>query len=132
MNLEPLDGVWVYAYALVGRSGLHSLAGRLGGFGVLVDAEREPLASLGITQMEAGDEPRRTANGLARQQKTVYLARQGPHASIDPDRLAETLFAFAANESPYLRLTEQCGWTEQQYATAIRAILAALLDDATS
>ncbi len=51
---------------------------------------------------------------------------------VDPDRLAETLFAFAANESPYLRLTEECGWTEQQYTTAIRAILAALLDDATS
>jgi hypothetical protein len=51
---------------------------------------------------------------------------------IDPDRLAETLFAFAANESPYLRLTEECDWPEQQYASAIRAILAALVDHATS
>jgi AcrR family transcriptional regulator len=51
---------------------------------------------------------------------------------IDADRLAETLFAFAANESPYLRLTEECGWPEQQYASAIRAILAALVDHATS
>ena len=51
---------------------------------------------------------------------------------IDPDRLAETLFAFAANESPYLRLTEECDWPEEQYASALRAILAALVDHATS
>ena len=51
---------------------------------------------------------------------------------IDADRLAETLFAFAANESPYLRLIEECDWPEQQYASAIRAILAALVDHATS
>ena len=47
-------------------------------------------------------------------------------------RLAETLFAFAANESPYLRLTDECDWTQQQYETVLRAILAALVDDATS
>ena len=46
---------------------------------------------------------------------------------IDPNRLAETLFAFAANESPYLRLTDECGWSQHQYATAFRAILAALV-----
>jgi AcrR family transcriptional regulator len=51
---------------------------------------------------------------------------------IDTERLAETLFAFAANESPYLRLTDECDWTQQQYETALRAILAALVDDATS
>ncbi len=51
---------------------------------------------------------------------------------IDAERLAETLFAFAANDSPYLRLTEECRWTQQQYATALRAILAALVDHATS
>jgi hypothetical protein len=51
---------------------------------------------------------------------------------IDPDRRAETLFAFATNESPYLRLTEECDWPEQQYAGALRAILAALLEYATS
>jgi AcrR family transcriptional regulator len=51
---------------------------------------------------------------------------------IDPERLAETLFAFAANESPYLRLTEECSWPQQQYAAALRAILAALVDHATS
>jgi AcrR family transcriptional regulator len=51
---------------------------------------------------------------------------------VDPDRLAETLFAFVANESPYLRLTEECDWPEQHYASAIRAILAALVDHATS
>jgi AcrR family transcriptional regulator len=51
---------------------------------------------------------------------------------IDAERLAETLFAFAANESPYLRLTEECDWPQQQYATALRAILAALVDHATS
>ena len=51
---------------------------------------------------------------------------------INPERLAHTLFAFAANESPYLRLTEECDWPQQQYETALRAILAALVDDATS
>ena len=47
---------------------------------------------------------------------------------INPDRLAETLFAFAANESSYLRLTEECDRPQQQYATALRGILAALVD----
>jgi AcrR family transcriptional regulator len=51
---------------------------------------------------------------------------------INTDRLAETLFAFAANESPYTRLTEECAWSQEQYATALRAILAALVEDATS
>lgn len=51
---------------------------------------------------------------------------------IDPEPLAETLFAFAANESPYLRLTDECDWTQQQYETVLRAILAALVDEATS
>ena len=49
---------------------------------------------------------------------------------INPDRLAETLFAFAANESSYLRLTDECDWPQQQYAAALRAILAALVDQA--
>jgi hypothetical protein len=49
---------------------------------------------------------------------------------INPDRLAETLFAFAANESSYLRLTDECDRPQQQYAAALRAILAALVDQA--
>jgi AcrR family transcriptional regulator len=51
---------------------------------------------------------------------------------IDPERLADTLFAFAANESPFLRLTRECDWPQQQYTTALRAILAALVDGATN
>jgi hypothetical protein len=62
VSLEPLDGVWLYAYTLLSRSGLHPLAGYLDGFGVLVDGERERLAGLRIEQMKAGDEPRRAAN----------------------------------------------------------------------
>jgi len=82
---------------------------------------------------------RSTAGGTARPRASKHpvgharprdRARGDPR--IDPDRLAETLFAFAANESPYLRLTEECDWPEQQYASAIRAILAALVDHATS
>lgn len=57
-------------------------------------------------------------------------------AAIDPridlELLAETLFAFAANESPYLRLTKECGRQPEQYRTALRAILAALVDHASS
>ena len=62
VSVEPLDGVWLYADAPVGRSGLHPLAGRFGGVGVLVDSEREGLAGLGIAQMEAGDKPGRAAS----------------------------------------------------------------------
>jgi AcrR family transcriptional regulator len=51
---------------------------------------------------------------------------------IDAERLAQALFAFAANESPYLRLTEECDWSPQRYAQTLRAILAALVDQATS
>jgi len=51
---------------------------------------------------------------------------------INPQRLADTLFAFAANESPYLRLTQECDWPQQQYTTALRAILVALVEHATS
>ncbi len=46
VSVEPLDGVWLYADAPVGRSGLHPLASRFGGVGVLVDSEREGLAGL--------------------------------------------------------------------------------------
>lgn len=49
---------------------------------------------------------------------------------LDIERLADTLFAFISNESPYLRLTNECGRSEDEYARVTRAILTALIRDA--
>jgi AcrR family transcriptional regulator len=51
-----------------------------------------------------------------------------PH--LDVERLANTLFAFVSNQSPYLRLADECGWSQDQYTRATRAILTALIRDA--
>jgi hypothetical protein len=79
VSVEPLDGVGLYADAPVGRSGLHPLAGRFGGVGVLVDSEREGLAGLGVAQMEAGDKPGRADQRLAQQLdfRIVVVRRRG-------------------------------------------------------
>jgi AcrR family transcriptional regulator len=51
--------------------------------------------------------------------------------NLDIERLTDTLFAFIANQSPYLRLTNECGWNQDQYTHVTRAILTALIRDAT-
>lgn len=51
--------------------------------------------------------------------------------TLDVKRLADTLFAFIANESPYLRLTEECGWSQDEYARVTGAILTELIREAT-
>jgi AcrR family transcriptional regulator len=46
---------------------------------------------------------------------------------LDVDRATDILFAFVANESPYLRLIEECNWTPDEYAELIQALAGALL-----
>jgi TetR/AcrR family transcriptional regulator, regulator of autoinduction and epiphytic fitness len=63
------------------------------------------------------------------------LARRGAlSSSISVERATDILFAFISNESPYLRLVEECNWTPQEYAeltaTLISTLLRAPLDDA--
>ena len=51
---------------------------------------------------------------------------------LDVDRATDILFAFVANESPYLRLIEECDWTPDEYAELIQALTAALLTRPTA
>lgn len=52
--------------------------------------------------------------------------------SLQVDRAADILFAFVANESPYLRLVEECGWTDDQYTDLIRTLITSLLTTLTA
>lgn len=47
--------------------------------------------------------------------------------SLQVDRAADVLFAVVANESPYLRLAEECAWTDDQYTDLIRTLITSLL-----
>jgi AcrR family transcriptional regulator len=56
------------------------------------------------------------------------LARRGalaPH--LTPARAADALFAIVANESLYLRLVDECGWTDAEYARLLEGLLAHLV-----
>jgi AcrR family transcriptional regulator len=48
-----------------------------------------------------------------------------PHATIDD--VADVLFAVAGNETLYLRLVGECGWSEQRYARLLEQMLSPLL-----
>jgi AcrR family transcriptional regulator len=56
------------------------------------------------------------------------LARRGELApDITPEHAADTLFAVAANETLYLRVVDECGWTETEYAELLERLLAHLV-----
>jgi hypothetical protein len=46
---------------------------------------------------------------------------------LDSRRAADILFAFVANESPYLRLIDECNWKPHEYAEVIKSLVSALL-----
>jgi AcrR family transcriptional regulator len=48
-----------------------------------------------------------------------------PH--LDVQQAADIIFAFIANDNPYLRLTDECGWTRDQYAELLKRMLTTLL-----
>ena len=47
--------------------------------------------------------------------------------AISEDDTVDTLYAVATNESVFLRLTQECGWTPQRYAELIARTLTATL-----
>jgi AcrR family transcriptional regulator len=56
------------------------------------------------------------------------LNRAGLLTDNTDERIAaDTIYALAADESTYLRLTHECGWTNAQYAEFIASILQATL-----
>ena len=56
------------------------------------------------------------------------LAERGALApGLDPEQAAAILFATCANETIYLRLTNECGWTPHQYAELIEKLVTGLL-----
>jgi AcrR family transcriptional regulator len=56
------------------------------------------------------------------------LDRRGDLApSLDAERATDILFAFVANESPYLRLIEECNWTPDEFTQLIRTFASSLL-----
>ena len=48
-------------------------------------------------------------------------------ADISEQHAADTMYALAADVSPYLRLTRDCGWTDTRYADLIARTLQATL-----
>jgi hypothetical protein len=46
---------------------------------------------------------------------------------IDKGDAADTIYALAADESVYLRLTDECGWTDARYADLLGRALQAVL-----
>jgi AcrR family transcriptional regulator len=48
-----------------------------------------------------------------------------PH--LDVQQAADIIFAFIANDNPYLRLTDECGWTRDEYAELLKRMLTTLL-----
>jgi hypothetical protein len=56
------------------------------------------------------------------------LRRRGAlRSDISEEDAADTIYAFAANESVFLRLIRECGWTREQYAHLIADSLSARL-----
>jgi AcrR family transcriptional regulator len=56
------------------------------------------------------------------------LAERGALApGLDPEQAAAILFATCANETIFLRLTNECGWTPDQYAELIEKLVTGLL-----
>jgi AcrR family transcriptional regulator len=56
------------------------------------------------------------------------LAERGALApGVNVDQAAAVLFATCANETIFLRLTDECGWTPNQYAELIEKLVTGLL-----
>lgn len=56
------------------------------------------------------------------------LFRNGvPAGGISEQQAGDTIYALAANEQLFLRLTDDCAWTEQQYAALLERTLNAAL-----
>lgn len=56
------------------------------------------------------------------------LAERGALAHrLDPEHAAAILFATCANETIFLRLTEECGWTADEYVDLIEKLVTGLL-----
>lgn len=55
----------------------------------------------------------------------VHAKAPAPH--LDVQQAADIIFAFIANENPYLRLTDECGWTRDDYAELLKRMLTTLL-----
>jgi hypothetical protein len=52
--------------------------------------------------------------------------------TLSVDRATDIIHAIAANENPYLRLTDEGTWTQGQYTDMIKRTLTALLLDPTA
>jgi AcrR family transcriptional regulator len=56
------------------------------------------------------------------------LAERGTLApGLDAEQAAAILFAICANETIFLRLTDDCGWTPDEYADLIKRLVAGVL-----
>jgi AcrR family transcriptional regulator len=62
-----------------------------------------------------------------RQLAGVLADRGALRGGLDIEHVADVLYAIAPNESVYLRLVRECGWTDEQYAAAVAAMLRGLL-----
>jgi AcrR family transcriptional regulator len=55
------------------------------------------------------------------------LGARGTPRGMTEERAADALFAIAANETVYLRLTGECGWSDSDYAALVERVVERLL-----
>ncbi|MFZ0092096.1 MAG: helix-turn-helix domain-containing protein [Solirubrobacteraceae bacterium] len=63
-----------------------------------------------------------------RQLAGVLADRGALRGGLDVEQVADVLYAIAPNESVYLRLVRERGWTDEQYTAAVAAMLRGLLE----
>ena len=57
------------------------------------------------------------------------LSERGELApGVTPQQAADTMFAVAGSEAPYLRLLDECGWSDDDYAQLLERLLSNLVN----
>lgn len=77
------------------------------------------------------DGGRRATRANVRQVAAALHAHGALSADLDVQQAADIIYALAANESYYLRLTQDCGWTPAEYAQHLKRALTLLLTHPT-
>jgi AcrR family transcriptional regulator len=116
------------------RSALASDPERI--FGLFAEAVTQlygrVAALLAVGEAAAADDPlleeeRRRGHAATRSdllEVAIAMKRAGAlRRGISPKHAADTMFAIAANESLYLRLVEECGWSAATYTRTLERVL---------
>ncbi|MBV8991681.1 MAG: helix-turn-helix transcriptional regulator [Solirubrobacterales bacterium] len=76
---------------------------------------------------EARDRAHANIRSDMREFAAALAERRALAPGLDLEQAAAILFAVCANETIFLRLTDECGWTPDQYANLIETLVTGLL-----